>query len=81
MQLQLKFKMVWFVPFFCVCWSTLTIPSSPLPLLSPQVSVIKAKISDELGMPSGKQKLQMGVRLWEGRVMWACMLSDKLDIL
>lgn len=26
-----------------------------------QVSVIKAKISDELGMPTGKQKLQIGV--------------------
>ena len=26
-----------------------------------QVSVIKAKISDALGMPSGKQKLQIGV--------------------
>ena len=26
-----------------------------------QVSVIKAKISTEFGMPSGKQKLQIGV--------------------
>ena len=27
-----------------------------------QVSVIKAKISTEFGMPSGKQKLQIGVQ-------------------
>ena len=26
-----------------------------------QVSVIKSKIADELGMPPGKQKLQIGV--------------------
>ena len=26
-----------------------------------QVSVIKARIADELGMPTGKQKLQVGV--------------------
>ena len=26
-----------------------------------KVSVIKAKVTDELGMPTGKQKLQIGV--------------------
>ena len=29
-----------------------------------QVSVIKAKISTEFGMPSGKQKLQIGVSMY-----------------
>lgn len=28
-----------------------------------QVSVIKARIADELGMPTGKQKLQVGVSI------------------
>ena len=28
-----------------------------------QVSVIKARMADELGMPTGKQKLQVGIRI------------------
>ncbi len=40
---------------------TYTPPTHPSYTHHTQVSVIKAKLADELGMPTGKQKLQIGV--------------------
>ena len=42
------------------------------------MSVIKSKIADELGMPPGKQKLQIGVSLLNTDV---CMVWDYCNIL
>jgi len=44
------------------CTQTNTLYTVSFFFCSHQVSVIKARIADELGMPTGKQKLQVGVR-------------------
>ncbi len=49
---------------------TYTPPTHPSYTHHTQVSVIKAKLADELGMPTGKQKLQIGVSQYYITCTW-----------